>query len=524
LLTNLQHGDLDLELDYMMAKGSNSGIYLQGRYEVQLLDSWGVKNSKYSDNGGIYERWDDSRGKGQEGYEGYAPRQSVSHAPGLWQHLKISFQAPRFDASGKKTENAKMLRIELNGVIIHENIELFGPTRGAIGEEAALGPLRIQGDHGAIAFRNIVIKNYDKPRPELNHLKYAVYKGKFGAEPDYKKLKPEVEGSSVVLSSNINNKLENEYLIRYTGTFKVKEPGAYQFNLNVPGGGGLLRLNNQVVIPLKERRGEITLAAGDIPFELLFAKSASWAKPAIGLTVAGPGIREYLLSDARTTSGEGVDPIWVEASSNTILRSFMDIPGGPRIVHAVNVGSPEQVHYTYDMDKGALVQLWRGGFVDATPMWHERGDGSSRPLGTVQRFGKPVLTLARLTSSQAVWPNDTTYSDYQPKGYDVDEVNRPVFNYSIYGSMVTDAIRLLDNGLGVKREISVQHPSDNLYARIAEGKTIEALADGLYLIDDKSYYLRINDAEGANPVIRDHNDRKELIVPVKSKVTYSILF
>jgi hypothetical protein len=176
------------------------------------------------------------------------------------------------------------------------------------------------------------------------------------------------------------------------------------------------------------------------------------------------------------------------------------------------------------MDNGAIVQLWRGGFLDATPMWHERGDGSSRPLGTVQRFGKPVPTLARLTSPQAAWPDDNTYSGYQPKGYDVDEVNRPVFNYSIYGSMVTDAIRLLDNGQGVKREISVQHPSDNLYARLAEGKTIEALSDGLYLIDDKSYYLRINDAGGAHPVIRDHNDRKELIVPVKSKVTYSILF
>jgi hypothetical protein len=44
IYTAFQHSDIDMELDYMMAKGSNSGIYLQGRYEVQLLDSWGVKN------------------------------------------------------------------------------------------------------------------------------------------------------------------------------------------------------------------------------------------------------------------------------------------------------------------------------------------------------------------------------------------------------------------------------------------------------------------------------------------------
>jgi hypothetical protein len=43
LFTNMEHGDIDLELEFMMAKGSNSGIYLQGRYEVQLFDSWGGK-------------------------------------------------------------------------------------------------------------------------------------------------------------------------------------------------------------------------------------------------------------------------------------------------------------------------------------------------------------------------------------------------------------------------------------------------------------------------------------------------
>jgi hypothetical protein len=73
---------LILKLDYMMAKGSNSGIYLQGRYEVQLLDSWGVRNPRPGDNGGIYERWDEARGKGNEGFQGHAPRHNASRAPG----------------------------------------------------------------------------------------------------------------------------------------------------------------------------------------------------------------------------------------------------------------------------------------------------------------------------------------------------------------------------------------------------------------------------------------------------------
>jgi hypothetical protein len=157
LISTMQHGDMDLELDYMMAAGSNSGIYLQGRYEIQLFDSWGIVNPKPGDNGGIYERWNEGKPQGQQGYEGHAPRQNVSRAPGLWQHLKISFQAPRFNG-GQKVENAKILRVELNGVSIQENVELSGPTRGAMGsDEVALGPLRFQGDHGTVAFRNIKV-------------------------------------------------------------------------------------------------------------------------------------------------------------------------------------------------------------------------------------------------------------------------------------------------------------------------------------------------------------------------------
>ena len=58
LVSTFEHGDIELELEVMIPKGSNSGIYLQGRYEIQLLDSWGVLDAKYSDIGGIYRNWE----------------------------------------------------------------------------------------------------------------------------------------------------------------------------------------------------------------------------------------------------------------------------------------------------------------------------------------------------------------------------------------------------------------------------------------------------------------------------------
>lgn len=68
-----EHGDADVEFDFMVAKGANSGVYLQGRYEVQIFDTWGKVNASASDNGGIYQRWDETKPEGQKGFEGYAP-------------------------------------------------------------------------------------------------------------------------------------------------------------------------------------------------------------------------------------------------------------------------------------------------------------------------------------------------------------------------------------------------------------------------------------------------------------------
>ena len=522
LYSTEEYGDADLELDYMMTKESNSGIYLQGRYEVQLLDSWGVLNSKPGDNGGIYERWDESRPEGKKGFEGYAPRQNVSKAPGLWQHLKISFRAPRF-VNGVKTENAKMLSVELNGVLIHENVELFGSTRGALEGESAKGPLRLQGDHGTVAFRNIQITSYDKERPQLQNLKYTVYKGPVNKEPDYTKTTALLKGTSTVLTTNINN-LPDTFIMRYTGMLRVTEPGEYNFNLFTTAGTGYLTINNRK-LKMTGRRGtnSLSLPTGDMPFELVYYKTMDWGKPAFGLFVSGPGIREFAISDADNLSIEQTDPILVDAPVNTLLRSFMDIPG-MRVVHAVSVGSPEGLHYTYDMDHSTLVQIWRGGFLDATPMWHERGDGSSRPTGSRQLFGKPVLNVERLSSAGSPWKTDTTGTSFRPKGYELDEKDRPVFHYFIYGFSVRDATQVLENGQGIIREIAVLNPSGDLFVRLGESRVIENMGNGLFLFDDKSYYLRLDETDGEKAFIRDVDDKKELLIPIKSKIKYTILY
>lgn len=155
LLTVMEHGDVELILEFMVPKGSNSGVYLQGRYEVQILDSWQKYQPSFGDCGGIYQRYVNGKG-----FEGSSPRANASLPPGEWQRFDIHFRAPRFNSEGKKIQNGRFVKVIHNGVMIHENVEVTGPTRSASFEdESPWGPLMLQGDHGPIAFRNLLVRH-----------------------------------------------------------------------------------------------------------------------------------------------------------------------------------------------------------------------------------------------------------------------------------------------------------------------------------------------------------------------------
>jgi hypothetical protein len=155
LITEREFGDLEAHIEFCVPKGSNSGVYFMGRYEIQVLDSFGVEKLKYGDNGGIYHN--------DKGWEGKPPRVNASKAPGEWQVFDVVFRAPRFDGEGKKTSDAKFVKVVHNGEVIHENVEVNAPTiAAAFGDEKPTGPLMFQGDHGPVAYRNLRVKPLGK--------------------------------------------------------------------------------------------------------------------------------------------------------------------------------------------------------------------------------------------------------------------------------------------------------------------------------------------------------------------------
>jgi hypothetical protein len=128
IYSKAKFGDCRIELEVMVPEGANSGIYVMGAYEIQVLDSWERVKMGGGDMGAIYGA--------------SPPRINACKRPGQWQKYVIDFIAPKFDASGKKIRNAEFIKVELNGQVLHENLVLEGLTGGSLtGKEAPTGPL-----------------------------------------------------------------------------------------------------------------------------------------------------------------------------------------------------------------------------------------------------------------------------------------------------------------------------------------------------------------------------------------------
>jgi hypothetical protein len=138
-------GDCRIELEVMVPKGSNSGVYVMGEYEIQVLDSWGRVKMSGGDMGAVYGA--------------SPPRVNASKRPGQWQRYVIDFRAPKFDSAGQKVDKAQLVRVELNGQVLHEKVIMDKQTPGGVnGREAPTGSLMFQGNHGPVAYRNIIVK------------------------------------------------------------------------------------------------------------------------------------------------------------------------------------------------------------------------------------------------------------------------------------------------------------------------------------------------------------------------------
>ena len=167
IYTEAKFGDCQLHVEFATptnVKGDgqgrgNSGVFLMGDYEIQVLDSF--ENPTYADGGAgaIY---------GQ-----YPPLVNASRGPGEWQSYDIIFRRPRHDEAGKLVEPARLTVLH-NGVLIQDHSEIYGPTswiqHRAYGDEKKEGRLSFQ-DHGnPVRFRNVWVRRLQEARPRPSHV------------------------------------------------------------------------------------------------------------------------------------------------------------------------------------------------------------------------------------------------------------------------------------------------------------------------------------------------------------------
>jgi hypothetical protein len=158
-------------------------------------------------------------------------------------------------------------------------------------------------------------------------------------------------------------------------------------------------------------------------------------------------------------------------------------------------------------------------------MWHDRGDGSYRPVGMVQYlFAGPSLAL--LSDQQAPFPALQSESDFMGKGYVLEErTGRPIFKYVYKGIAVEDKIIPEDDDRIFTREVKFSRTNGSgFYYKLAEGNDISTLRDGTYIIGDKSYFIKV--LSPVKPLVRDQpHGLKELLIPVDgSEIKYSIIW
>ncbi len=163
IVSTRKFGDMEIYLEFLVSGKSNSGVYVHGLYEVQVLSSHGKESvPPTSICGSIYDYDKQVDGK----YVGaVAPLVRAERPAGQWQSFHIHFQAPGFDNEGNKTSNAKFIRVLHNGILIQENVERKAMTRAGMKiPEASENPVMLQGNHGPIAYRNIYIRPLPDPQ------------------------------------------------------------------------------------------------------------------------------------------------------------------------------------------------------------------------------------------------------------------------------------------------------------------------------------------------------------------------
>ncbi|MFN8348996.1 MAG: family 16 glycoside hydrolase [Spirosomataceae bacterium] len=489
-------GDVILKLDFMLSPGSSAAVKLPGGYDIRLNDSWLSTKTDANLCGSVGN---------------LAPLQNVCKAPGLWQNLTVQYK------KATKNSAAQIEKLTLNGTVVLENAFLTGlPT-----PETSLG---LEVSSGTTAFRNVFYQLLNDARPlALRQLTYTLYKA---GNDRPRALLPEnivKKDTTSVLTREWGIGSNSFYLV-YDGQIEAAQEADYLLEL-VYMANASLEIDGKTVSPYKWNDFlqnyvpvNVHLTKGSHPFKLQYHK-LTWRRPALGIFVSAQGVRPYPLHLLSSVPEPDPMPLMaVNASGKAeLIRSFIQHgEEKKKRTHCLSVGTPASVNYTLDLNRGSLLQFWKGNFANVTEMWYDRGEPQIlHPMGAANTTQGQV-DWAILTDMNAAWPDSLNELVY--KGYRLNAAGIPMVMYRHGAIEIADEL-VPENG-GLVRTVSGSVP--NGYVRAVSGKNISALEKGLYEVNGQSYYVRIDPK--SKPIVRTVNGRQELLLPLNGTVRYSLIW
>jgi hypothetical protein len=497
ITTKLKASDLRLYLEFMVSPDAEGSVTLPGGQKVRISDSSKQKVANTLTSG----------------YIGQFPTQNASKAPGLWQTLELAYDASVPQVPG----SARLNSLALNGVTVLETIYLPNSKPAADGQ-----PVSLEVTKGTIAFRNLGYQLLANSKPlTLSSLNYKVYSDKWDSK-EYSKL--DHEGQSAVLTQEVTNGMREFHLV-YEGDMEAREAGEYLFTSIYSGPLFTMQVDGKIVLDNGEstsqesHSGSVNLTQGKHKFKIHYSRFP-WRQPALGLRVEKAGVRPYDLHVLSSLPEPEPKPYISVAPDKQpeMVRSFIQVPGEKyKRTHCISVGSPDGWNYTVDLNRGALIQAWRGLFADVTEMWYERGEPQLLFPAGLQVHISGRSSFAALDNANAVWPDS---SNINFLGYKIQSQGYPVFRYSVGSATVTD--ELLSSGNTFTRTVKVDGTSPSqLYSMLASGKQIVEIEKGLFQIDDR-FYISID--KKARPVIRTMGQISELILPISGTTSYQMFW
>ncbi|WP_026231755.1 PA14 domain-containing protein [Neolewinella persica] len=503
------HEDLNLKLSFRADAGAKADLMVQGKYTIEL-PSLAVAGAE--------------------------PRIAPATSPGVWQDLEIVF------ISAKDDKPAIFPAVYLNGTLVYYQT----PLEAVAG--ASTGPLTLNVKSGNVELTDLrqsdqggkgsVINADGKVELNMPLMEYELYELPTGTVEvtNWGQLTPKKTGYINRFDLHAIRETGSMYAIRFFGTLDIPQAGEYSFTSSSPASTQVY-VDGQKIIdqsgrhPFIHTEGFIELSKGPHEVRVDYFQNGGWHK--FDLAYKTPdGNSGFLntMEEKKTIATAGAtNPQVLETDDYPyLLRSFLYFPS-PKVydiatkrTHVISVGEADGPHYSLDLQNGALLQAWRGGFADTYEMWVGRGEPQvMRPLGPIIPFdGTPQW--ADIKGDDDPWPMELAASDdFSHSQHSLDEAGRPTFIYTMGQHSLGDKLTPTETGL-IRELTHNVGGNGTIFTKVASARQIEETAPGEYQLRGPGLKLTIQSYDGNRLVLQHANGNDRLLaeLPAKGHLTY----